>query len=358
MLTISVALALIGCGDDPMMTPADGGTPPPGTDAGAPPPGTDAGMMMGTDAGPPPPPSALVDPDCVDGMFSEPLPDPSVDLSDLEAAYSPADVRGFIESVLDRRYSTGAELVRNGDDPSIGDCVEFFLRDSDTPQDIYNQMSTFVHECGHFYDLAEGGFSSAVYVINDSPLRIECAGGDSTDRGGMTYARSRIRDDEYQPARPIGSGPGSDFYGTIYLDGDPDDGEFDGGDQGFDSVMEEALQYVNSIATGYAFTNELMSRGSVSERDGILTFLWYVMRYLRMARLDFPAAYEHILNGDGGCWRELVLTVWGRAWLYLEVTRGMGHLGIDDDVLEGLVMDADLLSEIQRLRDAEGCPAP
>src|SRR5690606_32888141 len=48
----------------------------------------------------------------------------------------------------------------------------------------------------------------------------------------------------------------------------------------------------------------------------------------------------------------------GRAWLYLEATAGMGHLGIDDDMLMTLVMDEDLLSEIQRLRDAEGCPAP
>ena len=43
-----------------------------------------------------------------------------------------------------------------------------------------------------------------------------------------------------------------DNYANVYLDGDPDDDEFDGGDQGFNSLLEETLQYVNSLATGYA----------------------------------------------------------------------------------------------------------
>jgi hypothetical protein len=64
------------------------------------------------------------------------------------------------------------------------------------------------------------------------------------------------------------------------------------------------------------------------------------------------------VSGDGGCWREAILTVWGRAWLYLDATSGMPHLGIADDMLTTLVSDPDLLAEIQLLRDAEGCPAP
>ncbi|MCB9592675.1 MAG: hypothetical protein H6719_08075 [Sandaracinaceae bacterium] len=345
-----VALILTGC-DDGRMTGSDGSVPP-GTDGGGPPPGTDGGgPPPGTDAGPPPPMSALVDPDCTDGMFTEALPDPTADLSDLEAAYTGSDPRAFIEAVLGRRYSTGRELVVNGNSPGIGDCVELFLSDPSTPTSVYEELSTIVHECGHFYDLSEGG-ADAVYVINDSPLRLSCSGGDTVARGGSTYERSRIRNDEYQSLNA------SDFYADIYLDGNPDDSMFDGGDQGFDSLLEETVQYVNSLASSYAFTNELNTGGASSQRDGILTFLWYVERYLHMARLTFPSAYDHILNGDAGCWRNAILTVWGRAWLYLETTRGMGHLGINDAMLEGLVMDAELLGEIQRLRDAAGCPAP
>jgi len=319
--------------------------------------GSDGGMMMmDRDAGPPPPASALVDPMCTDGMFTEALPDPSADISDLASAYDGSDPRAFIEDILARRYSTGALLVANGNSASIGDCVTVFLRDGSTPESVYGQLSTIVHECGHFYDLDEWSFGSSVYVINDSPLRFTCSGGDTTDRGGNTFARSRILGDMYQPSRPAGRG--GDFYAEIYLDGDPDDAMFDGGDQGFNSLLEETTQYVNSLAVSYAFTNEVNTGGASSQRDGILTFLWYVMRYLRMARLEYASAYEHIVNGDGGCFRDAILTVWGRAWLYLQTTVGMSHLGIDDAEIMALVEDPELLSEIQRLREASGCAAP
>ncbi len=345
-LTLLGTLLLVGCDDT--RGSRDGGVPL--SDGGG---MTDG--MVGTDGGPPPPISPLVDPTCRDGMFTEVLPDPTVDLSDLEASYDGTNPRAFIEAVLARRYSTGGVLVANGN-TMLGDCVTSFLGASATPADIYGQLSTIVHECGHFYDLDQGGFGSSVYEINDSPLRLSCAGGDTTSRGGNTFERSRIRDDVYQPLRPAGRG--GDFYAEIYLDGDPDDATFDGGDQGFNSLLEETVQYVNSLAVSYAFTNEVNTGGSSSQRDGILTFLWYVMRYLRMARLDYPAAYDHIVNGDGGCFRDAILTVWGRAWLYLETTDGMGHLGIDDANILALVEDADLLSEIQRLREAAGCAAP
>ena len=354
LLTVLVtALALGACGDT--RDDGDGGVP--SGDAGMMMMGDDGGMT-GRDAGMLPPPSPLVDPSCTDGMFSEALPDPSADISDLEASFSEANATMFITDVLARRYSTGRDLVQGGLTARIGNCVEVFGFDLSSPSAIIGRMSTIVHECGHFYDIEQGGGGNAVYVINDSPLRFSCSGGDTMPRGGNTFARSRIRGDSYQSLRPPGRGSGMDFYADTYLDGDPDDGTFEGGDQGFNSLMEETTQYVNSLAVSYAFTNELNTGGGSSQRDGILTFLWYVMRYLRMARTDFPSAYDHIVNGSGGCFRDLILTVWGRAWLYLQTTEGMSHLGLNDDELMVLVMDADLLSEIQRLREAAGCAAP
>ena len=116
-------------------------------------------------------------------------------------------------------------------------------------------------------------------------------------------------------------------------------------------LLEEVTQYVNSLATGYAFHNEMS--GSVSERDGILTFFWYLTRYLRMARLDYPQAYQ-LLSGDS-CWRELILSIWGRGWYYLNLTEGLPQLGIEDDLLYELATTPVLLEEIQRLRNAAGC---
>ncbi|MBW2460407.1 MAG: hypothetical protein JRH11_02090, partial [Deltaproteobacteria bacterium] len=124
-------------------------------------------------------------------------------------------------------------------------------------------------------------------------------------------------------------------------------------DQGFNSVLEEALQYVNSLATEYAFADQMTPGQRTTAKDGILTFLWYIERYLRMARLDFPAAHSFIL-GDA-CWREMILTIWGRAWLFLEITRDTASLGINDAALFALVEDPMLVEEIQRVRDAHGC---
>lgn len=342
-----VSLA-VGCADTRGVPQVDGGDPPadgglPGVDAA---PGVDARVT---------PTSPLVDPECTDGMYSEALPDPGADISDLVAAYDASMVDEFVLAVLARRYGVGHHLVQGA--LASRDCISVFLRDTSTAQAVIEGLPTVVHECGHMYDNARSSFSDNAYVLTEA-LTISCAQGDATDRGGLTFARSRIRDDEYQPLRPACGGtfrPGCDFYADIYLDGDPDDGSFQGGDQGFNMLFDEVVQYVNSLATALAFTGELSGRGSVSERDGILNFLWYLMRYLRMARLEFPSAYSHLLSGDGGCWRDAILTVWGRAWLYLEATADMGHLGIDDDMLMTLVMDAELLSEIQRLRDAAGC---
>jgi hypothetical protein len=72
-----------------------------------------------------------------------------------------------------------------------------------------------------------------------------------------------------------------------------------------------------------------------------------------MARLDFPAAYQRLTTDS--CWRESILTVWGRAWLYLEAARSTRQLGINAADLEELVLDPNLLDEIERVRTAHGC---
>ncbi len=209
---------------------------------------------------------------------------------------------------------------------------------------MIDDLSTVVHECGHIYDLERGSFSSDHYQIADGVV-FECNQGDTTTRGGDTFARSRLNGDAFGPAYL------DDFYRDVYLDGDPDDTRFDSGDQGFNSVLEEATQYINSLATDWALLDQL--RFSISARDGILTFLWYIERYLHMARNQFPSAYERLSSDP--CWRQAILTVWGRAWFYLDLTADIQQLGIDDDTIERLVLSPELLDEIDRIRRLE-CP--
>lgn len=294
-------------------------------------------------------PTGPVDPACVDGQYTEALPLLS-DISSHMASYSAANTRGFYEAILDARYPMGAQVVREADRSNF-DCVEAFKGSAQTAAQALDGLGTVVHECGHFYDLDRGGFAGSHYAITPT-LSFQCSRGDTTSRGGMTFERSRINQDQFASMRPYcNQGRDCDFYASVYLDGDPDDAMFDGGDQGYNSVLEETTQYINSLATAYAFRDTYTT--TKSERDGILTFLWYIGRYLHMARTQYPSAYAHISQDP--CWRQATLTLWGRAWLFLEATRNEAMLGIDDAAIEVLVLDPAILEEIQRLRDIEGC---
>lgn len=295
-------------------------------------------------------PSDWTDPDCLDGQYQESLPNLQADISDLIAEYTSNDPASFIFAVLERRYPMGKLLVEEGQTGPFGDCIEVFLRDRSSAQAVIQQLSTIVHECGHAADLKAGDFTSSVYLITPD-LTLQCMGGDTLDRGGRTFARSLINQDDYA-LDPCFSGPNCDFYRDVYLDGDPTNSNFEGGDQGYNTVLEETTQYINSIAIGYTFNQELRSVGSVSERDGILTFLWYITRYLKLARTEYPDAYTAI--AEDACWREATLTLWGRAWLYLEATESMSNLGINDQNIKNR-LDEDLLGEIQRLRNFNQC---
>jgi hypothetical protein len=294
--------------------------------------------------GPPP----VTSPSCLDGAYDEVLPFDAAPLDALIAGYAASEYLAFADGALAARYPFGralvVEAVRLGE-AQLGNCVERFTSDRGTARGLMRELSTVVHECGHMVDLLGGTFTTSRYVINEQ-LTLACSGGDAVGRGGDTFARSRLNQDAYGALLP------GDFYRDIYLDGDPDDGVFDGGDQGFNSVLEEAVQYVNSLATDWAFRDALGGL-SISSRDGILTFLWYIERYLALARREDARAYQR-LSGDA-CWREAILTLWGRAWLYLDLTQDIPSLGLADDEIEALVLAPELLEEIDRLRQAHGC---
>mgnify|MGYP007063371467 CR=1 FL=1 len=342
----------------------DGGTGGGGTDGGGSGGSTDGGSGGGSGTGeasggedPEGTDHELVDPDCIDGEYTESLPTPETDISSDLSSYSAASVNAFLYTALDKRWDTGRYILQGGHESdafSGTDCIAAFLSDTSSGESVLRQASTLVHECGHFFDIGSGGFSDQVYHFTED-LSFTCEGGRTPENGGgETFARSLITGDEFSVLHPPCAsfgGSGCDSYGYIYLDGDPTDGTFDSGDQGFGTLHEETLQYVHSLATGYAFNDHYS--GSVSERDGILTFLWYTMRYLRMARLEHPDTYT--LLSEDTCWRELILTTWGRAWLYLDATADLPQLGLDDEFIETLVREPVLLDEIDRLREIEGC---
>ena len=345
-LALATCASLVAaCGSDPNSDPGsapDGGATPlpdgalaPTPDGGAPP----------ADGGAPPAP-------CGATKYSETLPTNTADLSGV--TFSAANPSPYVLSVLERRYPLGKWLVEGGlaNTAIGGSCIDRFLGDKSSGDAVIRQLSTVVHECGHFFDLTDRGASSSTYNVR-TDIVFKCSQGDAQGRGGVTFARSRITKDAYAAKRPACGGQsrlGCDTYADVYLDGNPDDSTFQGGDQGFSSVLEETTQYVNSLATAYAFEDRYRSR-KVSERDGILTFQWYIERYLLLAKASYPAAYK--LIREDACWRQAVLTVWDRADFYLEATKSLSSLGINDAAILALVNDPVLKAEIDALRALE-----
>jgi hypothetical protein len=306
------------------------------------------------------PTSRYVDAHCVDGMYAEPLPDPSADIHDLLAAYDAAAVASFVDSVLARRYPFGRAQVTRGRATGT-DCLAQFAPDTSSAEAVIRQLDTVVHECGHLADNVLSPMGANSYIVQAS-LTLAGARGDTTTRGGATFPRNAIHMDDFQASRPWC--PDGTFrmdcdpYAHIYLDGTPDDAVFHSGDQGFNMLLEEVTQYVNSLATGYAFGDVTQASGiRDSDRDGILTALWYMQRYLHLARTStsYASAYDWLLHGDSGRWRRAILTIWGRAWLYLEATSSMSFLGLADTQIASLVTAPELLEEIARVRAVE-CP--
>ena len=299
--------------------------------------GTDAGLSP-ADAGtsvPSPPDAGACAP------YTETLPSRSAPLA--AYSYNGQNLREYVLAVLKERYPLGHSLASRAP-TSRFNCIELFAQKSSQTA-VLRSLSTVVHECGHVLDLSLSSGRTSAYVIRDD-LQLDCRSGDTTTRGGKTFARSLITRDAYSARRPPCNGAsraGCDSYADIYLDGDPANTQFESGDQGFAMLPEEAVQYVNSLATGYAFVDQLGS-SRISEKDGILTFQWYLERYLRMARIDYPQAYDFLATDS--CWREAIATVWNRAEFYLAATKNEARLGIDAAALETLVRDPQLLAEM------------
>ncbi|MBM64792.1 MAG: hypothetical protein CMH55_00995 [Myxococcales bacterium] len=361
--SVLVLICAAGCLPDDASSSSSGGVrgASGGQDAGPTSGASDAGSSsrvdagggaQGPDAGGTQPSSPLVDSDCLDGQYRETMVDPDAEIADLVGNFSSPDFMIYIEEVLNRRYPLGWHIIDRGlrEGAAIGHCIDFFMRDRSSAERVNSQLSTAVHECGHFLNMS---LNDDAFVIRRD-LQITCQDGDSTDRFGRTFARSRINDDDYSRLRPPCQGnrsPDCDSYADIYLDGDPDNDDFEGGDQGFNMLAEEVVQYINSLATSYAIYDQ--SRYSTSARDGILTHLWWIQRYLAHARDRYPAAHQFILGND--CYRRLILTIWGRAWLYLEATEEISQLTINGGEIETLVLDPNLLAEIEAVREAHGC---
>ena len=315
----------------------------------------------------------LVDKNCIDGEYitgpkenfieSDQLPD----IQDLVSGYSKNNYMAFIYGVLERRYPTGKSIIEQAGGQSA---VDQWLWSKESASSVMRSLGLVIHEIGHgidkqtpenryFISLDPGGTSlsftapgmhgkkttssSPMYSMERSLLLAD----------DQNYKRPPAQSDKIFTSKEFGEGPfGCDkSYAETYLCGDPADSKFDSGDQGFNHLIEEFVQYINSLATAYYFQD--YNRPD-SNRHAMLTWLWWCQRYLRKIRNEHPDQYEYLFANK--VWLELILTLWGRAWMYLRTDYpGMQP---DSDQLNQLVQEQEMLSEIQRIRDACDCDNP
>jgi hypothetical protein len=295
-------------------------------------PETDGGTS-GTDSAPIPDASSgahpIIAPTCADGTIyaSEALP-VRTDITDLMSRFDASKKLDWSIQVLFRRYPTGATILERANNDT--GCFDIGVRDAIGAKDVIAGLRTSVHECGHMVDLNKETF------VFSPTSEMKC--NFSLARG--TPPRNVIVKDEFQALWP------DDSFKELYLD--------KYGDQDFVGLITETLQYINTLATSYAFYD--VTTFDPVARDGVHAFQWYVTRYLRQIRTNHPAAYDKLV-GDR-CWRNLILTGWGRAQRYLVASKGMKDLsGKDDALLETLMTEPKLVDEIHLLRVKDGCVA-
>jgi hypothetical protein len=304
LLLVALIVNAGGCGK----RGGGGGGIPPMTDADM--PMQDGGMMMGPDTGTPGP------------GWTEPLCDPLADLSDLEASYTGARLRETLTEIARRRYPIAVAFVEVQEDmylfqwyggsppPSFGMALEGF--------------EVVAHEGSHIWDLTMIGGEWPYRLTETRVIRT---------RNLTNFARSEIL--ELHVDRE------TDFYDEVYLEGAS-------GRQGFNNLLDEYNAYVHSLASKYCTRDALSGGFSTSARDGILTMMYYVELYLKVARTNHPDDYAAIVGDPGHI--EMILTVWDRAEFWLEVTADEPSLGINDDVIRSWTYDPENLMEIEMLR--------
>jgi hypothetical protein len=90
--------------------------------------------------------------------------------------------------------------------------------------------------------------------------------------------------------------------------------------------------------------------------EGSRFFAWFVERYLRLLRMNDSTIYNKVA-GDT-CWRQLVLSDWGRMfrrWDEIRKANMKEFVSTEVPKVDALILDSRLLAEIENLRVLDGC---
>lgn len=256
---------------------------------------------------------AATQPSCYDEPVS-----PGADITDVIATYGGADYKDELIEAMNRRHpATGYLLDAQRDDSYFGQ-----FSDSSSWTGMVGWLDTLSHEETHLFNAYNAQAHNEVHsLFHRSDLILYLP----ADPG---FARGEIYDDISDDAR-------AGIYAPTYLTGSQ-------GDRGFNELLDEHTCYLNELAAVGSVAEYF--QGGVSLRDGSAAFLYFIEVYLRVARTDFPQAYDQLKASP--VYRQAVEVAWLRTHFFLELTDGYPNLGIDDDMYLTLAHEPSNMAEI------------
>jgi hypothetical protein len=278
--------------------------------------GTDAPVEGGADTSAPPGDGAA-------SGYTEPVcAEPLASLADLAMAYqnTPEGLRAACQGIADRRYPIGRAFVDFQNDMQL----QAWNQRRNTFNDVLSNFEVTVHEGQHLWDIRMTSGSWPYRLRDDLVIRTRVL---------RNFNRSEIL--------RVHTDPASDTYARVYLMGSS-------GMQGFNTLLDEYTAYVHSLASRYCTRDGLSPSVRISSRDGILTLMYYVELYLRLARTEHPEDYQAILADPEH--RRLILTNWDRAEFWLRLSQPFPQLGLRDTMIRAWTYNPENLMEIERLR--------
>ncbi len=253
--------------------------------------------------------------------YTEALCDDAADLSDLAAAYenTPAGLRAATRGIAERRYPIGVAFI----DVQTDDQLMRWFRARNTFADVMSGFEVAVHEGAHIWDIT--------MIRSDWPYRL---------RDDLVIRPRRLTNFNRSEILTLHADPDADSYDEVYLRGQS-------GAQGFNTLLDEYVAYTHSLASRYC-TRDSLGRGlRISARDGILTLMYYVELYLKIARTEHPDDYAEIIGDPAHV--ELIRTVWQRAEFWLERTASLPQLGLRDAQIREWTYAPENVMEIEML---------
>lgn len=253
--------------------------------------------------------------------YSEPVCDDAASLAELSSAYAntPAGLRAAARGIAERRYPIGVAFI---DVQSDAQLMGWFQR-RNTFADVLNGFEVAVHEGQHIWDLTMISATWPYRVRDDLVIR---------PRRLSNFNRSEIL--------TLHANPDADSYDEVYLRGQS-------GAQGFNTLLDEYLAYTHSLAARYCTRDGLAGGTRISARDGILTMMYYVELYLKIARTQHADDYAEIVGDPAHL--ELIRTVWGRAEFWLARSAPYPQLGLRDAQIRAWTYAPENLMEIEML---------